>query len=126
MLATCTGDTGLDGLACVLEGFGLGCGMLWVGAGEGTMVGSLQRAGEEERGVPGAVSSSPPFLTARVGAEGAGLDRGVVQEHGYRLRANGNSDLHSELRFARFLSARCSTKCPQEFQISNFENFHFG
>jgi hypothetical protein len=50
MLATCAGDTGLDGLARVLEGFGLSRGVLWVGAGEGTVVGSLQRAGEEERG----------------------------------------------------------------------------
>jgi hypothetical protein len=84
LLATCTGDTGRDGLACVLEGFGLGRGVLWVGSGAIMAVGSLQRAREEERGVPGAVSSSPPFLTARVGAEGAGLDRGVSQEHGYR------------------------------------------
>jgi hypothetical protein len=98
----------------MLEGFGLGCGVLWVGAGEGTVVGNLQRAREEERGVPGAVSSSPPFLTAQVGAEGAGLDRGVVQEHGYRHGANGDSDLHSNHDFARFLSAKCSTKCPQE------------
>jgi hypothetical protein len=50
MLATCTGDTGLDGLARVLEGFGLGGGVLWVGSGEVTMVGDVQRAGEEERG----------------------------------------------------------------------------
>jgi hypothetical protein len=47
-------------------------------------------------GVLGAVSSSPPFLTARVGAEGAGLDRGTVQEHGYRHRTNGDSDPHSD------------------------------
>jgi hypothetical protein len=43
VLATCTGDTGLDGLARVLEGFGLGDGVLWVGSGEVTAVGSLQR-----------------------------------------------------------------------------------
>jgi hypothetical protein len=110
----------------VLEGFGLGRGVLWVGSGAVTMVGDVQRAGEEERGVLGAVSSSPPFLSAQVGAEGAGLDRGVVQEHGYRHETNGDSDLHSELDFSRFSSARCSTKCPQEIQIRNFENFHFG
>jgi hypothetical protein len=34
---------------------------------------------------------------ARVGAEGAGLDRGVVQEHGYRLEMNGNSAGYCEL-----------------------------
>jgi hypothetical protein len=41
MLATCTGDTGLDGLARVLAGFCLGDGGLWVGSGEVTVVGSL-------------------------------------------------------------------------------------
>jgi hypothetical protein len=84
MLATCTGDTGLDGLARVLEGCCLGRGVLWVGSGEVTMVGDVQQAGEEERGSWVLSSSSPPFLTARVGVEGAGLDRGVVNEHGYR------------------------------------------
>jgi hypothetical protein len=82
--------------------------------------------GKKRGGVLGAVSSSPPFLMARVGAEGARLDRGIVQEHGYRHETNGDSGLHSELDFSRFLSARCSTKCPQEIQIWNFENFHFG
>jgi hypothetical protein len=76
VLATCTGDTGLDGLARVLEGFGLGDGVLWVGSGEVTVVGDVQRAEEEERGSWALSSSSPPFLTARVGVEGAGLDRG--------------------------------------------------
>jgi hypothetical protein len=47
-------------------------------------------------GVLGAVSSSPPFLTAWVGAGGAGLDRGIVQEHGDRVWASKNSDLHSD------------------------------
>jgi hypothetical protein len=98
----------------VLEGFGLGRRVLWVGSGAVTMVGDVQRAGEEERGVLGAVSSSPPFLTARVGAEGAGLNRGVVQEHGYRHETNGDIDLHSKLDFSRFSSARRSMKCPQE------------
>jgi hypothetical protein len=62
----------------VLEGFGLGRGVLWVGSGAVTMVGDVQVAGEEERGSWVLSSSSPPFLTARVGAEGAGLDRGTV------------------------------------------------
>jgi hypothetical protein len=59
--------------------------MLWVGAGEGRVVGDVQVAGEEERGVLGAASSSPPFSMAWVGAEGAGIDRGIVQEHGNRV-----------------------------------------
>jgi hypothetical protein len=47
-------------------------------------------------------SSSPPILTAWVGAEGAGLDRGTVQEHGYSRRANGDSDLYSKLNLLDF------------------------
>jgi hypothetical protein len=46
VLATCTGDTRLDGLARVLEGFSLGDGVLWVGSGEVTAVGDVQ---EEKR-----------------------------------------------------------------------------
>jgi hypothetical protein len=60
----------------VLEGFCLSDGVLWVGSGEVTAVGDVQRAEEEERGSWARSSSSPPFLTARVGAEGAGLDQG--------------------------------------------------
>jgi hypothetical protein len=80
----------------VLEGFGLGRGVLWVGSGAVTRVGDVQAAGEEERGSWVLSSSSPPFLTARVGAEGAGLDRGTVQEHGYSHRTNGDSDFYSD------------------------------
>jgi hypothetical protein len=131
MLATCTGDTGLDGLARVLEGFGLGRGVLWVGAGEGRVVGSLQRAGEEERGVLGAVSSSPPFLTARVGAEGAGLDRGIAQEHGYRHETNGNSAGYCELDSLRFCLPGVRRNARKRFKfeilkISTLGDQHIG
>jgi hypothetical protein len=67
MLATCTGDTGLDGLARVLEGFGLGRGVLWVGAGVVTVVGSLQRGRRRREGGPGAV-----FLSSHVTRLGSG------------------------------------------------------
>jgi hypothetical protein len=73
MLATCTGDTGLDGLVRVLEGFGLGRGVLWVDSGEGTVVESLQRAEEEERG--GSWVLSPlllPFSRLGLGQRGLG------------------------------------------------------
>jgi hypothetical protein len=50
MLATCTGDTGLDGLARVLEGFGLGRGVLWVGSGAVTMVGECSELGKKRGG----------------------------------------------------------------------------
>jgi hypothetical protein len=86
----------------VLGGFGLGCGMLWVGAGEGRVVGDVQVAGKKRGGSRGAVSSSPPFSMAWVGAEGAGIDRGIVQEHGDRVWASKNSDLHSSFDLARF------------------------
>jgi hypothetical protein len=69
----------------MLEGFGLGDGVLWVGSGEVTAVGDVQRAGEEERGSWALFSSSPLFLMARVGAEGAGVDHGEVHEHGDRV-----------------------------------------
>jgi hypothetical protein len=38
---------------------------------------------------------------ARVRAGGAGLDRGIVQEHGDRVWASKNSDLHSSFNLAR-------------------------
>jgi hypothetical protein len=39
---------------------------------------------------------------ARVGAEGDGLDRGDVHEHGYRVEAKVNNVGHSELIFLDF------------------------
>jgi hypothetical protein len=80
----------------VLGGFGLGCGMLWVGAGEGRVVGDVQQAGKKRGGGPGCCLLFPPFLTVQVGAGGAGLDRGIIQEHGDRVWASKNSDLHSD------------------------------
>jgi hypothetical protein len=41
--------------------------------------------GKKRGGVLGAASSSPPFSMAWVGAEGAGIDHGIVQEHGNRV-----------------------------------------
>jgi hypothetical protein len=85
MLAMGTGDTGLGGLARVLEGFGLGRGELWVGSGEGRVVGVVQEGRRQRRGSWVLSSSSSPSLTARVGAGEAGVDQGTVQKHGYRL-----------------------------------------
>jgi hypothetical protein len=72
----------------VLGGFGLGRGVLWVGAGEGRVVGDVQAAGKKRGGSWGAVSSSPPSSRAWVGAEGTGFDRGTVQRHGNRIAAS--------------------------------------
>jgi hypothetical protein len=55
----------------VLAGLGRGDGVLWVGAGEATTVGVVQGAAGQRGGVRVCSSSSPPSLTARVGAEGA-------------------------------------------------------
>jgi hypothetical protein len=104
----------------MFAGFCLDDGVLWVGAGKVTAVGDMQQAEEEERGSWAMSSSSPPLLTARVGAEGAWLDRGGVHARGYRVETNGSSDPHSKLDISRFLSARCSVKCPQEIQIRIF------
>jgi hypothetical protein len=41
---------------------------------------------------------------ARVRAEGAGLDRGDVHEHGYRAEAKMNNVSYSELIFSNFCS----------------------
>jgi hypothetical protein len=82
------------------------------------MVGDVQRAEGEERGSWARSSSSPPFLMARVGAEGAGLDRGDVHEHGYRARANGNSDDHSEVDFLDFFPPRVRSNARKN---SNFK-----
>jgi hypothetical protein len=76
VLATCTGKAGHGGLGDVLEGLGRSDGVLWVGAGEATTVGVVQGAAGQRGGVRVRSSSSPPSLTARVGAEGAGLDQG--------------------------------------------------
>jgi hypothetical protein len=100
-------------------------GACWEGAGSAAeCCGSvLARAGlsgacrEEEdwEGALGAVLFFLPLLMARVGAGGAGFDRGVSQEHGYRPEANGDSDHHSDHDLSPILSARCSIKCSQEF-----------
>jgi hypothetical protein len=69
----------------VLAGFCLGDGVLWVGSGEVMAVSVVQEEERQRGGVRAASSSSPPFLPARVGAEGAGVDRGDVHEHGDRV-----------------------------------------
>jgi hypothetical protein len=66
--------------------------------------------------------SVPPLLTARVGAGGTKLDRGIAQAHGYSSQANKNSDLHSESRFARFFSAsvRRNARKSLKFEFLKF------
>jgi hypothetical protein len=79
---------------------------------------------KERRGGPGGVLLVLPYLTAWVGAGEAGLDRGSVHGMATGPGANENSDGHSELDFFWILPARCSIKCPQEFEFQIFENGH--
>jgi hypothetical protein len=99
VLATCIGDAGHGGLGGVLAGLGRGDGALWVGAGETTPVGNMQRAEGEREGVRACSSSSHPCLTAWVGAGEAGARPRGLHRHGYRVRANGNRVGHSGFDF---------------------------
>jgi hypothetical protein len=101
----------------VLEGLGRGDGVLWVGAGEVTTVGNMQRAEGEERGSWACSSSAPPCLTARVGAEGAGLDRGGLHEHGYRIKTNGNRVVHNSSDFLDFCSLGVRHNARKKFEF---------
>jgi hypothetical protein len=123
VLATCTGEAGHGGLARMLVGFCLGDGVLWVGSGEVAMVGDVQRAEGEERGVLGTFS----FFSSTF--HGLGRGRGGwarprrLSRHCYRVRARENSGAHSETNFLRFLLTTCSIKCPQEFKFQIFQKW---
>jgi hypothetical protein len=71
-LATCIGDAGRGGLGGVLEGFGRSVGALWVGGGETTTVGIVQREEGQREGVRAASSFS--FHVARPGSGQRGLE----------------------------------------------------
>jgi hypothetical protein len=81
--------------------------------------GGRRRAGrgEAERGVLGAFLFFPPLLTARVGAEGAGIDRGVINEYGYRHETNGSSDLHSNHDFRNFCLPGVRSNARKKFNF---------
>jgi hypothetical protein len=90
----------------VLAGFGLGDVVLWVGSGEVTAVGDVQRAEGEERGVLGA------FFFFSSTSHGSGRGRGGwaqprrLSRHGYRVRASENSEAHSSFDFSGFCLPR--------------------
>jgi hypothetical protein len=110
----------------VLAGFCLGDRVLWVGSGEVTAVGNLQRGRRRGEGGPGGVLLFLPYLTAWVGAGEAGLDRGSLHEHGYRLETNGNSEAHSELDFSRFCPPGVRSNARKKLKFEFFEICHFG
>jgi hypothetical protein len=120
------GEAGHDGLACMLAGFGLGDGVLWVGSGEVMAVDDVQRGRGTEGGVWVVSSSSPPFLTARVKAEGSRLDRGGLHEHGYRLKANGKSEAHSDLIFSNFCSPSVRSNARKKLKFEFLKFFTLG
>jgi hypothetical protein len=78
------------------------------------------------KGVLGAVSSSPPFLTAWVGAEGAGLDRGIISEHGYRLEMDGDSDPHSDHDLFDFCLPGVRQNARKRFKFEFLKFFTLG
>jgi hypothetical protein len=99
----------------------------WEGVGfaaEGC-VSALARAGrsassreeDEWEGALGANLFFPPLLLAWVRAGGAGLDRGVSQEHGYSAWASKHSDQHSELRFGLIFSASVRRNARKRFKF---------
>jgi hypothetical protein len=126
VLATCTGDTGLDGLARVLAGFCLSDGGLWVGSGAVTVVGSLQRGRRRREGGPGGVLHFLPCRMAWVGAEGAGLDRGGLHKHGYRHETNGNSATHSSFDFLDFCLPGVRPNARKKFKFKFLKFFTLG
>jgi hypothetical protein len=82
-------------------------------------------------GALGAVFFFPPLLMAWVGAGGAGVDRGISQEHGYRPEANQNSDLHSSSDLLDFhlQGVRQNAHKRFKFEIFKFSTLgdqHFG
>jgi hypothetical protein len=80
-LAVCKGHAGHGGLGGVLEGCCLGDGVLWVGSGEVTAVGNLQRGRRRREGGPGSV-----FLFSSL-SHGSGRGRGGWARPRRRLRA---------------------------------------
>jgi hypothetical protein len=75
------------------------------------------REEDDWEGALGAVLFFPPLLLARVGAGGAGFDRGVSQEHGDSAWASKNSDHHSESRFGLILSASVRRNARKNFKF---------
>jgi hypothetical protein len=73
--------------------------------------------GETERGVLGAFLFFLPLLTAWVGAEGAGFNRGVVHDHGYRVETDGDSDPHSNLIFSDFCLPGVRSNARKKFKF---------
>jgi hypothetical protein len=66
----------------------------------------------------------PPLLLARVGAEGAGIDRGEAREHGYSAWTISHSAAPVKLDLTRFSSAtvRQNARKNSNFDFSKFSS----
>jgi hypothetical protein len=76
-LARCIIDAGRGGLGGVLEGFGRDVGALWVGGGEATMVGIVQREEGQREGVQAASPFSSHVARPGSGQRGLGSTAGM-------------------------------------------------
>jgi hypothetical protein len=126
VLATSTGEAEHGGLARVLARSCLGDGGLWVGSGEVTAVGNVQRGRGTERGGPCGVFPLLPSRMTWVGAEGAGIDRGGLHQHGYRVETNGDSDAHSSSDFLDFCSPGVRSNAHKKLKFEFFKFFTLG
>jgi hypothetical protein len=81
---------------------------------------------EKREGVLGAFLVFPPFLTARVGAKGAGVDRGVVHEYGYRVETDGDSDPHSSSDFLDSCLPGVRSNARKKFKFEFLKFFTLG
>jgi hypothetical protein len=96
------------------------CGSALAGAGRS----ASRREEDDWEGALGAILFFPPLLLARVGAGGAGFDRGVSQEHGDSAWASWNSAAPVNSISFDFLSAsvRRNARKNLKFEILKFSN----
>jgi hypothetical protein len=101
-----TSNTGRGGLARVLAGFCLGDGVLWVGCGELTLVGVVQREERQRGGFRAVLPLLLHVLRSGSGQRGLGSIEGDSTSMATGPGTNENSDAHSERFFSDFCSPR--------------------
>jgi hypothetical protein len=110
----------------MLGGFGLGCGVLWVGSGAVMVVGVVQEE-ERQRGEVRVVLLLV-FLVSRPGSgqERLGLDRGMSKSMATGPGVNGNSVGHSRIDFNEICPPGARRNVRKKFEFEFFENGHCG
>jgi hypothetical protein len=126
MLAKCTGDTGLDGLASMLEGGCLGRGVLWVGASDGTAVGGLQRGRRRREGGPGAVFFSSHVARLGSGQRELGSTAGVSRSMATGFERARTVKLTVLLIFADFRLPGVRRNARKKFKFEILKFFTLG